>query len=64
MRTTYWLINDEGNPNAQMIESAIGAFHRHSGFVIPSSFVIRHSSLKTMFHHLLLSEHFSNFPHG
>jgi len=47
-----------------MIESAIGAFHRHSGFVIPSSFVIRHSSLKTMFHHLLLSEHFSNFPHG
>jgi len=41
-----------------------GAFFVYSDFVIPSSFVIRHSLLKTMFHHLLLSEHLANFPHG
>jgi len=42
MRTTYWLINDEGNPNAQMIESAIGAFLWSFGF--RHSFELRHSS--------------------
>jgi hypothetical protein len=33
------MTNDEGSPNAQMIGPAIALSH-HSGFVIPSSFVI------------------------
>src|SRR6266700_1418265 len=36
-------LNDEKSPNAQMIESAIGNFFIvNRGFVIPSSFVMRH----------------------
>jgi len=64
MRTTYWLINDEGNPNAQMIESAIGAFLWSFGF--RHSFELRHSSfvIETMFRHLLLSARLSNFAYG
>jgi hypothetical protein len=43
-------LNDERSPNAQMIESAIGNFFIvNRGFVIPSSFVIRHSSFENHF---------------
>jgi hypothetical protein len=66
------MTNDEGSPNAQMtqrsgarVRRTIGTLlFRHSDFVIPSSFVIRHSSLKTTFRHLLLSANLSDFPHG
>jgi hypothetical protein len=38
------MTNDEGSPNAQNDEKAIGDFFGHSDFVILSSFVIGHSS--------------------
>jgi zinc protease len=39
------MTNDEGSPNAQNDERAIGRHFAHSDFVIDSSFLIRHSSL-------------------
>jgi len=42
------MTNDERNPNAQMIESAIGAFYRQSGFR-HSSFVIENKCFATIF---------------
>jgi len=57
------MTNDEASPNAQMIESAIALSH-HSGFVIPSSFVIRHSSLKAIFRRSFPAVHLSDLLHG
>ena len=38
------MTNDEGSPNAQMTKKGLERAHSHSDFVIPSGFVIRHSS--------------------
>jgi hypothetical protein len=65
-------LNDEGSPNVQMtqrsgarVRRTIGTLlFRHSDFVIPSSFVIRHSSFNRIVRDLPLSVHLSDFPHG
>src|SRR5438128_6660891 len=41
------MTNDEGSPNVQMKKQRSEHAHRHSDFIIPSSFVIRHSSLRS-----------------
>src|SRR5437899_9858030 len=41
------MTNDEGSPNVQMKKQGSEHAHRHSDFIIPSSFVIRHSSLRS-----------------
>ncbi len=38
------MTNDEESPNAQMTKKGLERAHSHSDFVIPSGFVIRHSS--------------------
>jgi hypothetical protein len=45
------MTNDEGSPNAQMIESAIGVHSSLFGF--RRSFELRYSSLKTIFRDFL-----------
>ena len=41
------MTNDEGTPNAQMTKQRSERVRGHSDFVIPSGFVIRHSSLQS-----------------
>jgi ribonuclease D len=41
------MTNDEGSPNDQMAKQLLKRDHHHSDFVIPSGFVIRHSSLQS-----------------
>src|SRR5438874_407045 len=41
------MTNDEGSPNVQMKKQGSEHAHRHSDFIIPSSFVIRDSSLRS-----------------